>query len=173
MACLMYLRTYTTSNKIQWGKVMETALNSSPSRVINVISVSSALMFIFALTGCAGSLVSESSDSISGSFGSSSKSSTSSSGERKEAYLGDVRHFTEVYTRSYSDIVGFTRGLSSISEKHGTTNWEADNTTYVGIGQGLAKAGLPEQQVDSFLSRLAQGDPVRISAIREGMGQRH
>ena len=141
-------------------------------RFMKILFASSALLSLFALLGCAtGSSVSESSDSISGSFESGSKSSKSSSAERKEAYQGDIRHYTEAYTRSYSDVAGFTRGLSSISEKHGTTNWEADNSTYVGIGEGLAKSGIPQRQVDVYLTHLAQGDPLKIAAIQKGLGQ--
>ena len=129
-------------------------------------------MLMFSLLGCAaGSSISESSNSISTSFESSSKSSTSSSEERKEAYRGDVRHYTEVYTRSGSDVAGFARGLSSIGEKYGTTNWEADHTPSIGIGEGLAKAGIPQNQVDAYMTHLAQGDPLKIAAIQEGLGR--
>jgi len=82
-----------------------------------------------------------------------------------------VRHYTEVYTRSGSDVAGFARGLSSIGEKYGTTNWEADHTTYIGIGEGLAKAGIPQNQVDAYMTHLAQGDPLKIAAIQEGLGR--
>ena len=131
-----------------------------------------ALLCLLSVMGCAaGSSASESSGSISTSFESSFKSSKSSSAERKEAYQGDVKHYTEVYIRSNSDVARFTRGLSSISEQYGTTNWEADHSTYVGIGEGLATAGVTQRQVDLYLAHLAKGDPLKIAAIEKGLGR--
>lgn len=141
-------------------------------RIFRVLYVTGTVMFLFSMLGCAiGSSISESSDSISGSFESSSKSSKSPSEERKEAYQGDIRNYTDVYTRSNSDVAGFAKGLSSIGDKYGTTNWEADNSTYVGIGEGLAQAKIPQRQVDVYMTYLAQGDPIKIAAIQKGLGQ--
>jgi len=141
-------------------------------RYLRALYVSGTAIILFTMLGCAlGSSMSESSGSISESFSSSFRSSKSSSEERKEAYQGDIRHYTEVYTRSNGDVAGFAKGLSFIGEKYGTTNWEADNSTYVGIGQGLAKAGIPQRRIDTYMTRLAQGDPLKIAALRKGFGQ--
>lgn len=141
-------------------------------RSCKTLCLSGSAILMLSLLGCAaGSSISESSNSISTSFESSSKSSTSSSEERNEAYRGEVRHYTEVYTRAGNDVAGFAKGLSSIGEKYGTTNWEADHSTFVGIGEGLAKAGIPQNQFNIYLNHLAQGDPQKTAAIQKGFGQ--
>jgi hypothetical protein len=128
-----------------------------------------ATIFAVSMAGCAASSsISESSNSLSTSFKSSSRSSASSSEERKEAYLGDISHYTAVYTRSHSDVDGLTRGLAAVSEKHGITNWEANTDTYVGIGNGFARAELPQQQVDNLITSIARGDRLKIVAMQKG-----
>lgn len=152
----------------------EATVTTHPLRSCKTLYLSASALLMVSLLGCAaGSSMSESSNSISTSFESSSKSSTSSSEERKEAYRGDVRHYTEIYTRSSSDVAGLARGLSSIGEKYGTTNWEADHSTYIGIGEGMAKAKIPQGQVAAYMSHLAQGDPLKIAAMQKGFEQEH
>jgi len=183
-SALRYLESFKNGHNAKEAPVMDTQPDSTRNNTTNgspplirsckTLYLTGSAMLMFSLLGCAaGSSMSESSNSISTSFESSSKSSTSSSEERKEAYQGDVRHYTEVYTRSNSDLAGFAKGLSSIGEKHGTTNWEADNSTYLGIGEGLAKANISQRQVDIYMTYLTQGDPVKIAAIQKGLGLAH
>jgi hypothetical protein len=123
---------------------------------------------LFALSGCMLSSISESSGSISDSSTSSSKSSRSSSDEEKEAYRRDVKQYTAVYFRANKELNGFTEGLTAISEKYGVTDWEADSATFLGIGEGFAKAALTQSQVERNAALLAQGDQVKIAAILDG-----
>lgn len=149
-----------------------TASSSPPAILSKILDLASALLVAFSLSGCMfSSSLSESSNSISTSFNSSFKSSKSSSEESKEAYLFDVRQYTAIYTGTNSDVAGLARGLAAVSEKHGITNWEADNATYVGIGAGLAKANLSPQQVALYMADLAKGDQLKIAAIRKGINQ--
>jgi len=105
-----------------------------------------------------------SSDSIA----SSSSSSGSSSGDRSEAYRNDVRDYTAAYVQSGGQFDTFTRGLSNIASKHGVSNWEADNNTYVGIGQGLRKAGVTSSQLGVWKTNLAGSDSSKAGAIQKG-----
>ncbi len=155
----MALKLVTVIGKIDRGIL---------SRSIKNLILAGTVLSLLTMLGCATSSISE---SISDSFESRSKFSSSSSDEKKEAYQGDVRHYTAAYTRSNSDVAGFTKGLSAIGEQHGITNWEADLTTYVGIGEGLAKTKVPQNQVDAYMTYLTQGDPVKIAAIQKGYGQ--
>jgi hypothetical protein len=143
------------------------------SRRRETLSVLAALMFVLASTGCVTSSISESSDSSSESSKSSSKSSKSSSDDKKESYIRDIKQYTVAYTRSNGDIKGFPKGLSTISEKHGVTDWEAYSATYLGIGEGFAKASVTQQQLDVYSSYLAAGDQLKVSAIKQGFSQGH
>ena len=141
------------------------------SKATRTLSVLASLMFVLASTGCIMSSISESSGSFSDSSNSSSKSSQSSSDESKESYLRDVKQYTAVYTRSNRDLKGLPQGLSMISAKHGVTDWEAYQATYLGIGEGFAKAAVTQQQVDIYSALLTHGDQQKVAAIQQGFRQ--
>jgi len=146
----------------------EGTMKSLLPMIPKIFSVIVALFFVLTSAGCIMSSISESSDSSSDSSKGSSKSSKSSSGESKEAFLRDVKQYTAAYTRTNSDMTGLPKGLSTISERHGVTDWESYSTTYVGIGEGFAKAALTKEQVDLYSSYLAHGDQLKIAAIQHG-----
>ena len=108
-----------------------------------------------------------SSDSIASSSASSG-SSGSSSRDRAQEYRDDVRDYTAAYVQSGGQFDTFNRGLSTIASKHGVSNWEADNNTYVGIGQGLRKGGVTPMQLSVWKSNLSGGDSSRAAAIQKG-----
>jgi len=153
------------------GFKMKYLLNIIQPKAMRALFGLSALVFVLTSTGCIMSSISESSDSISNSSKSSSKSSKSSSEDSKESYLRDVKQYTAAYSRSNQDIQGLTKGLSTITEKHGVTDWEASTATYLGIGAGFAKAAVTQQQLDSYCSFLANGDQLKIAALQQGFRQ--
>lgn len=122
------------------------------------------------LAGCS---ISESiSKSVSSPFewssASSGSSSRSSSPNRAEDYRADVRDYTSAYVKSGGDFDSFSRGLSGVASKHGVSNWESDNDTYVGIGQGLKTGGVTPTQLEVWKSNLAKGDASKAAAIQQG-----
>jgi hypothetical protein len=112
------------------------------------------------------------SDSVSSPFSWSSdsvaSSSRSSSRNRAEDYRNDVADYTQAQVQSGGDFTTFTRGLSSVAAKHGVSDWESDDNTYVGIGQGLKRAGATQTQVDVWETNLSHGDKSKASAIQSG-----
>ena len=108
------------------------------------------------------------------SFKSSSESSSSfcksSSGddEKSSAYERDVRDVTARYVGTDAAADGLDRDLGTIAERHGIVDWEADERTYRGIGQGLARAGVAGRSLDSLATRLAHDDAQRLCWIRAG-----
>jgi len=135
---------------------------SPASRCPRTLQLAGAAVLALAMAGC--SISNSISDSVSSPF----KWSSDSSKGKKEAYQGDVRDYTEAYVRSSSDIEGFRKGLASLAEKHGISNWEADEATYTGIGEGLAKAQVKETQLEIYKSNLSKGDAVKATAIQKG-----
>lgn len=135
-------------------------------RYCKVLLVAGAVTLLFSMTGC--SISTSVSDSVSSPFKWSSDSSSHSSEGKEEAYQGDVRDYTEAYVRSSSDIEAFRKGLASLAAKHGITNWEADQATYIGIGEGLGKARVSSTQFEVYKTNLTQGDAVKGSAIQKG-----
>jgi len=126
------------------------------------LQVLGAALLVLSMFGC--SISTSISDSVSSPF----KWSSSSLESRTEAYQGDVRDYAEAYAKSSTDMAGFKSGLGSIAGKHGITNWEADEATYVGIGEGLAKAKITEAQYEVYKANLTQGDAVKAAAIQKG-----
>jgi hypothetical protein len=134
----------------------------------------------FSLTslGCAGGLIGvlaagcsfiDSSQSISKSIGSSFESSSSSSpGSSESAYREDVRDYTYANVRSIDDGPSFLRGLGPIAQKHGVSNWAADSTTWVGIGEGLAKAKVSAVELETAKQQLAGTDVAHKAQIQQG-----
>jgi len=145
----------------------KTVLTKTP----RILWALASLLFVLSATGCIMSSISDSSGSSSDSSNSSSKSSKSSSDDKKESYIRDIKQYTVAYTRSSSDMKGFTTGLTTISHKHGVTDWEAYNATYLGIGEGFAKAAVSRQQLDVYSSYLAAGDQLKVAAIQQGFSQ--
>ncbi|HME70396.1 MAG TPA: putative lipoprotein, partial [Myxococcota bacterium] len=87
-------------------------------------------VLVVAVSACS---FSDSSGSISKSVSSPFKSSSDSSGNSQAAYREDVRDYTASYVRSGGDFDAFERKIGSVAAKHGITDWELDNNTYLAI----------------------------------------
>lgn len=111
-----------------------------------------------------------SSENSSRSSASSSRSSTSS--ERHSRYREDVRSYTAAYVRSGGQFDAFEKELSQLALRHGLTNWEDDQTTYVGIGEGLGDAAVGEALLETYKTRFSRSDPLRMQAIQRGYDTR-
>lgn len=118
-----------------------------------------ALLSIAMLAGC-GSL-SDSSASISRSVSNSISSpfeSSSRSSSPGEAYRNDVRDFTASYIKSGGDPSNLKSEVGSLARKKGVTDWESNENTYLGIGAGLAKAGMSEAELEAYKRTVAGND---------------
>lgn len=134
-----------------------------------------ALVPILALAvasgGCSFSASSESiSDSLTGSSTSVSDSLSSSSpdgaSKSEQAYRDDVRDYTASAARSGRTVSEVQGGLAAVAERHGVTNWEADAATFVGIGEGLRRAGFEQAHVQVWSATLVQDAGAKIPADR-------
>jgi len=133
-------------------------------RAIASLLLGSSLVLL--LGGC--SISESSSNPFEWSSDSTGSSSGSSSRNRGEEYRNDVRQYTQAYVQSGGDFDTFTHGLSGIASKHGVSNWESDDNTYVGIGQGLKQAGVTTMQLDVWKTNLSKGDAKKAAAIQKG-----
>ena len=110
---------------------------------------------------------SESSSDSSKSF-SKSSSSSSPSDEEESAYAHDVRNVTARYARADGGARTIRRQISAVAERHGITDWEHDDATFLGIGRGLAAAGVNEAELAEIGLELSDADPERMASIRTG-----
>ena len=94
-----------------------------------------------------------SSKSLSSPFTSSSKSS-----DKEAAYGEEVKDFTASYVKSGGNTSQLEQEVGKLAEKHGISDWENDETTYVSIGKGLHKAGLNQAELDGYKASLADNE---------------
>jgi len=127
-----------------------------------------AVPVMLLLTTAIGCSFSDSSESISKSISSPFESSSASSPGGTEAYQNDVADYTYAYVISAGQADTFLKGLASVAERHGITNWEADDATYVGIGQGLSKAKFTQTQVEVFAKNVSGGDAKKVQLVQQG-----
>lgn len=113
---------------------------------------------------------SQSSENSSRSSGSSSRSSTRSA--QKESYREDVRRYTAAHVKSGGAIDTFEKKLGELARRYGVTNWEDDQTTYLGIGEGLGDAGVGAIQLATYKTQLARSEPVKMENIQRGFDAR-
>jgi hypothetical protein len=69
---------------------------------------------------------------------------------------------------SGGDASGFRAGIAPIAEKHGITNYESDELTYVGIGMGLKKSGISGDRYEQVKATLAAGNAEAGQWIDKG-----
>lgn len=106
------------------------------------------------VAGCSFSASSESSsDIVSSPFTSSSDSSSP-----ENAYREEVKDFTSSYVKSGGDMASLDEQIGKIAEKRGISDWESNESTYVGIGKGLHAAGLNQAQFDGYKATLAKNE---------------
>jgi hypothetical protein len=112
-----------------------------------------AAVGIVGLAGC-GSL-SDSSKSSSNII-SSPFTSSSGSSSPENAYRADVRDYTAAHVKSGGTTADLRTEIGKLAEKHGISDWEANESTYRGIGEGLGKAGYRQVEVDAFKKNMAE-----------------
>lgn len=121
-------------------------------------------VLVAAAAGC-GSL-SESSESSSAII-SSPITSLSRSSSPEIDYREDVRDFTAAHIQAGGNVENLRRGLGEVAAKHGISDWETNESTFRGIGQGLAKAGYSQVQADAFATVLTQSE-LHLRWIQDG-----
>ncbi len=107
---------------------------------------------------------------------SSSSPSKSSSGDEKaekeyqQTYVNEVMLFTDNMAHTQTGANEFYRGLARIAERHGISDWETLENTYIAIGRGLKKAGLEEDKLYTLplLSELMSPRPKMMKYILKG-----
>lgn len=112
--------------------------------------------------------VSSSAKIVSSPIESASESSKSSLGTREKAYRNEVRDRTVAYVRSEGETDAFLSELADVAERHGIADFEASQTTWEGVGEGLARANVTGVQLETYKTTLTGADPVRMNWIDTG-----
>jgi hypothetical protein len=158
------------------------------ARIASSLIISMALCFAI---GCSKSSTTQasfgsSSDSSSSPFKSSSKSSSGDDEkdqkededekeEKKEtAFERDVRNYTVEFaeTTGEPNIASYQRGLGTIAEDHGITDWERTRDAFMAIGRGIGESNLTDTHAKQLAVALSNDDYDHLMLIRSGMESR-
>lgn len=139
------------------------------------------LFLILALLPAAG-CISESVTSSAASSGSSASSSESSSSPSKSSsknkskdgdkssYQKDVANLASSVSVSQISPSDFSNGLTRIAAQDKISHWESEKTTFLGIGEGLKRAGVAYstiEDLDCLVDVLAARKDA-LSLVQEG-----
>jgi hypothetical protein len=101
-----------------------------------------------------------------------SNSSTSSSPESDESkYQKDVESYTQAFVASGGSDALFLSGIGDLARKRGITDWESNESTWVGIGRGLGRTKIDKVQLGVYEKNWAGGDAKKIQWIQKGFDQ--
>ena len=95
-------------------------------------------------------------------------SGSSEDEDKKEAYRDDVRDFTAAYAGAHRDLLAFEQALGEVARRHGITDWEADDATYVAVGAGLKRAAVSGPELASYEAAIGRAEPSKVGLIRSG-----
>lgn len=111
--------------------------------------------------------ISDSVWSISTSISNSSNSSSGGAAKARLAYMRDVRNLTAIYCEKDAGTEAFTADLGQVADRHGISDWAANESTYIGIGKGLRQAGIDRAAFARFQAGLgsSRSEAARLIAI--------
>lgn len=128
-----------------------------------------ALVLLLGLTlAAAGCSFSYSSKSLSDSSASSSESSASSAGSRDADYQNDVRDYTAAYVKSGGQYESFQSELAAIAKRRGITDWENNQSTWLGVGQGLKRGGVTGVAYSTYQQNLTGLEAKKMKWVQTG-----
>ncbi len=133
--------------------------SKSTDQPITQVAALAALVIssVFALGCVAAGSTSASLGSIS-SISGSSASSAANHHHHHSAYYNDVRESTATAIIAQASTAEVLRSVSRAAKQHGISDWEAQQDSYIALGEGLRQAGLTPNQAQKWIARLSPGN---------------
>lgn len=141
---------------------------ATTSRITAIVGALGVTAGVTLMTSC---VVPATSSVSLGSISSISGSSASSAANRHhhhEAYYIDVRESAAAAIVAQASTDELLRSISRAATQHGISDWEAEQGSYVALGEGLRLAGLNEKQATTWISRLSDGNAETARLISKG-----
>ncbi|MCF6313201.1 MAG: putative lipoprotein [Verrucomicrobiales bacterium] len=92
------------------------------------------------------------------SLSASSASSDANHHHHHSAFYNDVRESTATAVIAQVSTAEVLRSVSRAAKQHGISDWEAEQASYIALGEGLRQAGLTQAQAQEWISRLSPGN---------------
>lgn len=147
--------------------------NSTPTKTLAArITRTAGIAVIIATSTFSISCVVPATSSVSlGSISSISGSSASSAAHHKNnhsAYYNDLRESTAaaIIAQASSDEV--LRCVTRAAKQHGISDWEAEEGSFIALGEGLRLAGLDDAKAQDWVRRLSVGKTKSAHLILQG-----
>jgi hypothetical protein len=138
------------------------------TRISHTLFISSVIMGTSLLTNCAVPATSSMSLGSISSISGSSASSAANQHNHKSAYYFDVRESTAAAIIAQASASEVQRSISRAATQHGISDWEAEQGSYVALGEGLRLGGLNEDQANSWIAQLSNGNEKTARLIKQG-----
>lgn len=135
------------------------------THITGILIVSAATT---AITSCTVPATSSMSLGSVSSMSGSSASSAASHHHHKSAYFIDVRETTAAAIMAQAPRSEILRGISRAATQHGISDWESEQVSYVALGEGLRLGGLNENQIQTWISSLSNGNEQTARLIMQG-----
>ena len=125
-----------------------------------------ALIALQAASGCS---FSASSESISNSISSPFRSSSASSASDASRYRQEVADYAQAFVAGGGgDALSFQRGLATLAEKRGISDWQANPDTWTNLGVGLGRTKISDAAFTGYVESWAGDDATRRDLMRQG-----
>ena len=98
----------------------------------------------------------------------SSASSAANRHHHHEAYYIDVRESAAAAILAQATTDEVLRSISRAATQHGISDWEAEQESYLALGEGLRMGGLNEEQARTWISQLSDGNAETSRLITQG-----
>jgi len=82
--------------------------------------------------------------------------------------MRDVKNLTVAFLSTQGDPESFRYDLRAIAMKHGISDWQANETTYLGVGKGLREAGVDKNGMRLFKSYLGSARENVSRVVEQG-----
>lgn len=145
-----------------------TSTKTTADRIVAWTAAGSVAVGAVLLGACVAPATSSMSLGSVSSLSGSSASSAAHNSRHHNAYYIDVRESTAAAIIAQASTAEVLRSVSRAATEHGISDWEAEQGSYVALGEGLRLGGLDQDQAKAWISRLSGGDAKTASLITTG-----
>jgi hypothetical protein len=86
------------------------------------------------------------------------------------SYRADLENTIVLAIRRETDEAELLRQIGIVAGRHDLENWQAEDDSYIAIGEGLRRAGVADAQAAGIAQLVSSGDDARRRQVLEAYG---
>ena len=86
------------------------------------------------------------------------------------SYRADLENTIVLAIRRETDEAELLRQIGIVAGRHDLGDWQAENDSYIAIGEGLRRAGAADEQAAGIALLVSSGDDARRRQVLEAHG---